>query len=98
VILTAFDNILIAFLKKWILKLLTPPKLWSEAFSNILIKIVKIFFSEYSCVPKISVWGAFLFVTLNNLYSLLNVGFLGGSASDSPRICCLDIFILVLLY
>ena len=29
------------FLKKWILKLLTPPKLWSEAFSNILIKIFK---------------------------------------------------------
>ena len=96
-ILTTFDNILIALLKRWILKLLTPPKLWSEAFSNILIKI-KIFFSEYSCVPKISVWGAFLFVTLNNLYSLLNLGFLGGSASDSPRICCLDIFILVLLY
>ena len=33
------------FLKKWILKLLTPPKLWSEAFSNILIKI-KIFFQN----------------------------------------------------
>lgn len=47
-ILAVFDNILIAFLNKWILKLLTPPFLWSEAFSNILIKIVKIFFSEHS--------------------------------------------------
>ena len=43
-ILTVFDNILTAFLNKWILKLLTPPFLWSEAFSNILIKIVKTVF------------------------------------------------------
>ena len=86
------------FLKKWILKLLTPPKLWSEAFSNILIKIVKTFFFwvHFTCVPNLSVWVFFLFVTLNDLYPLLNLDLFGGSVSDFPCIYSLDS--LVLLY
>lgn len=79
-ILTVFDNILIAFLKKWILKLLTPPFLWSEAFSNILIKIVKTFFflgTFYLC-PKSFSMGCFSICYFKWFISIIEPGLIGG--------------------